>query len=137
MRGLAVFHGRGTGPLARFLAPGFTHCFVCIEDANGTWIRFDGRDGIPELRAEAPAGFDLSGFYRAQGFAVVEIAEVAPLRPFTPLMLATCVGAAKRLLGLRAPRVLTPRQLHQYLTRHLNKRRDTRWPPSSASAIRR
>jgi hypothetical protein len=137
MRALAVFHGDGTGPLVRILAPGFRHCFVCILDRNGTWIRFDGRAGIPEIRADAPAGFDLAGFYREQGFTVVEVVDREPQHPRTPLMLATCVGAAKRLLGLRAPFVLTPLQLHRHLDRQDNKRRDIRWPPSSASATRR
>ncbi len=115
MRALAVFHGRGAGPLARLLAPGFRHCFVCIEDANGIWIRCDGRAGLPDIRAEAPGGFDLGAFYRDQGFAVVEIAHGQRRPPRMPLMLGTCVGAAKRILGLRAPFVLTPRQLHRKL----------------------
>ena len=46
MRAVVVFHGRGNGALARVLAPGFRHCFVCIEDNRGIWIRFDGRAGI-------------------------------------------------------------------------------------------
>lgn len=111
MRAVVVFHGHGHGRIARLLAPGFRHCFVCVADANGTWIRLDGRAGIPELRAEAAAGFDLAGFYRDAGMTVVEIAECAPRAPRTPLMLATCVGATKRVVGLRAPFVLTPRQL--------------------------
>lgn len=117
MRALVVFHGHGHGPLARLLAPGFRHCFVCVRDANGIWIRFDGRAGIPDIRAEAGPGFDLAGFYRAAGYEVAELADCAPRRPRTPLMLATCVGAAKRILGVRAPFVITPYRLYRRLAR--------------------
>tara|TARA_R110000868_G_scaffold4155_23_gene25479 strand:- start:6706 stop:7059 length:354 start_codon:yes stop_codon:yes gene_type:complete len=116
MRAVIVFHGRGQGWCAPFLEPGFRHCFVCVlDDARGIWIRLDGRAGIPELRAEAAADFDLAGFFRAAGFAVIELENHVPRPPRTPLMLGTCVGAAKRVLGLRAPFVLTPKQLFRRL----------------------
>lgn len=117
MRALVVFHGTGHGRFVRFLAPGFRHCFVCIEDAHGIWVRFDGQAGLPEIRAEAPGSFDLAGFYRDAGFTVIALDDVQPRRPRTPLMLGTCVGAVKRLLGLRAPLILTPRQLWRTLRR--------------------
>lgn len=118
MRAVIVFHGRGQGVWARFLAPGFRHCFVCVPDeARGIWIRFDGRAGIPDLRAEAAEGFDLAGFYRDGGFTVVELEHHTPRPPLTPLMLGTCVGAVKRVIGLRAPFVLTPKQLYRRILR--------------------
>lgn len=116
MRAVIVFHGRGQGRCARFLAHGFRHCFVCVlDEARGIWIRLDGRAGIPDFRAEAAAGFDLAEFYRAAGFTVLELENHTPHPPRTPLMLGTCVGAVKRVLGLRAPFVLTPRQLFRRL----------------------
>jgi hypothetical protein len=116
MRALVVFHGRGEGRFARFLAPGFRHCFVCVVDPRaGIWLRLDGCDGVPALRADAAAGFALAEYFRASGFAVVELENVIPQPPRTPLMLGTCVGAVKRVLGLRAPFVLTPRQLFRRL----------------------
>lgn len=111
---LAVFHGHGNHALSRFLKPGFRHCFVAVL-AGGYWIVVDGRMGTPELAVVASAGFDLAGFYRAEGFTVVET-RVRRRSPATPLMLATCVGAAKRLLGLRAPGLVTPWQLYRHLT---------------------
>lgn len=117
MRALVVFHGRGEGRLARFLAPGFRHCFVCVLDPRARiWLRLDGRHGIPELRADAAADFALAAFFRASGFIVVELENVAPRSPRTPLMLGTCVGAVKRVIGLHAPFVLTPRQLFRRLS---------------------
>tara|TARA_R110002110_G_scaffold114362_3_gene283668 strand:- start:2775 stop:3128 length:354 start_codon:yes stop_codon:yes gene_type:complete len=117
MRALVVFHGRGEGVFARFLDPGFRHCFVCVLDPRSRiWIRLDGRAGLPELRADAAADFALAGFFRASGFRVVELDILRPQPPRTPLMLGTCVGAVKRVIGLNAPFVLTPRQLFRRLT---------------------
>lgn len=116
MRALVVFHGRGEGRLARILAPGFRHCFVCVLDQRARiWVRLDGRHGVPELRADAAADFPLAAFFRALGFTVVELENIIPRPPRTPLMLGTCVGAVKRVLGLHAMFVLTPRQLFRRL----------------------
>ena len=119
MRSLIVFHDLGTGRFARFLAPGFRHCFVSVLDERaGIWVRFDGRDGQPNLGAEAAKDFDLAGFYRNCGYAIVETTVQRPRAFGTPFMLGTCVGAAKRILGIHAPFVLTPAQLYLYLIRH-------------------
>lgn len=116
MRAVIVFHGCGRGWCAPFLDAGFRHCFICIlDEVRGIWIRFDGRAGIPEFRAEAAADFDLATFFRAAGFTVVDLQNHVPQAPRTPLMLGTCVGAVKRVLGLRAPFVLTPKQLYRRL----------------------
>ncbi|HEX5499954.1 MAG TPA: hypothetical protein VFX03_12040 [Thermomicrobiales bacterium] len=114
-RALVLFHGHASGFAARLCADGFRHCFVVLDDGR-CWILFDGKAGVPELRAVAGSDYDLVGFYRAQGFTVVET-ETADRPPAWPLMLGTCVGAAKRLLGLRAPLVLTPKRLYRRLTR--------------------
>ena len=114
-RALVVFHGHAAGFLARLCASGFGHCFVAIDDGR-YWIIVDGRAGVPEVRVVAGNDYDLADFYREKGLLVVET-ETANRAPRQPLMLGTCVGAAKRLLGLGAPRVLTPRQLYRHLTR--------------------
>ena len=64
-----------------------------------------------------PATFDLAGFYREQGFTVVETRRRRRIRP-APLLPATCVETAKRVLGIASWRVLTPRQLHNFLLRN-------------------
>lgn len=112
MRAILVFHGDGNGCFSCFLKPGFRHCFVCVHDVNNIWVRIDGQAGVPEIRTEAAACTDLAAHFRALGYSVVELNRVAPQRPRGPLMLGTCVGAAKRVLGIRAPFVLTPWQLY-------------------------
>lgn len=115
MRALVVFHDRGTGPVAQLLKRGFRHCFVALDDGR-YWIAVDGRAGVPDVRVVAGTGFDLAGFYRRAGMTVVETA-VRRRPPRQPWMLGTCVGAAKRLIGLRAPFALTPAGLWRRLSR--------------------
>ncbi len=108
-RALIVFHGEGTRWWARLLKPGFRHCFAAVE-SGGLWILFDPRRGLVELRALTSADFDLAAFYRDKGYTVAEHTQgTRPSR--APLMPATCVGATKRLLAIRAPLALTPWRL--------------------------
>ncbi|MBT5415261.1 MAG: hypothetical protein HOH66_13385 [Rhodospirillaceae bacterium] len=112
---LVVFHGIGDGWSARWLHPRFRHCFVAVR-REGHWLRFDGQAGLPQLDIVGPATIDLARHYRLLGYAVLSV-RVVRHGPWWPWLLGTCVGGAKRMLGIRAPWVLTPRQLH----RHLNK----------------
>jgi len=108
---------RGDAPLwwLRLLKPGFRHCLALLTDGR-CWVAVDPLAGFTDIAVlDLPAGFDLPGWYRAQGLTV----DAAPLRrpsgtaPWGPF---TCVEAVKRLIGLRARRVLTPWQLHRHLT---------------------
>jgi hypothetical protein len=108
---------RGETPLwwLRLLKPGFRHCLALLTDGRH-WVAVDPLAGFTDVAVlDLPAEFDLPGWYRAQGLIV----DAAPLRrppgpaPWGPF---TCVEAVKRLIGLRAPWVLTPWQLHHYLT---------------------
>lgn len=112
---LVVFHGHGSGWLAKLLHPRFRHCFVavCREDR---WLRFDGQAGLPELDLVAPATIDLAHHYRLLGYVVLPV-RVLRRSPRSPWLMGTCVGGAKRLLGIRAPWVVTPHQLHGYLSK--------------------
>lgn len=113
---LVVFHDHGYGLFRRFLRRGFRHVFVAVR-RKGYWIVLDGLSGLPVLDVAAGADDDLAGFYRREhGFTVV-VLDAPRLCPRAPFMLATCVGSAKRLLGLRAPCVVTPYQLYRYLHR--------------------
>ena len=80
---------------------------------EGYWILFDPREGCPELRVLAAAGFDLAAFWRGCGFVAVETTVREDAAFALPVMPATCVAAVKRLIGLRAPLVLTPWQLYR------------------------
>ena len=114
-RALVVFHHFGAGTGRRWLHRQYQHVFVVLA-AGDHWIAIDGRAGNPEFAVVANVGFDLTGFYRRQGFEVVE--TVRRRRRFGwPWMAATCVGATKRVLGLRAPWIQTPYQLLKHLRR--------------------
>jgi hypothetical protein len=113
MKALVVFSDRSGICLARFLRPGYRHCFVALV-SGGYWIVFDGRAGQPDLEVAAGADFDLAAFYRRCGLNVIET-SVTRRRPLQPIMLGTCVGAAKRLLGISALLAFTPYGLYQHL----------------------
>ncbi len=115
MRAVAVFHDVGGGRLRPVLRPGFRHCF-CAVRSGAYWIVVDGRQGLPAIEVVAGAETDLAAFYRGLGYAVAEIAAPAG-PPRHAFALATCVGVAKRVLGVRAPLALTPYQLWKHLTR--------------------
>lgn len=114
MKALAIFHDHGSAAICRFLKPGFRHCFVCLA-ADDAWILFDPRAGVPVLEIVADVDFDLAGFYQSRGFTVVETIRRNTEGGF-PLMVATCVGVAKRMLGIRSPLVQTPWRLYRHLT---------------------
>jgi hypothetical protein len=99
--------------LRRLLKPGFRHCF-CALTADAYWIVVDARSGLPAIDVVADAAFDLEAFYRGLGYTVARVDSV-PREPQSPIVLATCVGAAKRILGIRAPLALTPYQLWRRL----------------------
>jgi hypothetical protein len=115
-RALVVFSGRTGVRWLQWLKPGFRHCFVALDDGI-EWLTVDPLLHRLEIRASRlPSAFDLAAEYRRMELAVVEVipAPVPLLR--APFGLFTCVETAKRLLGIRARWVLTPWQLHRWLT---------------------
>lgn len=102
MEALAVFHGTGH----------FDHCFVCVRD-KGAWIKLEGIWGRTFLEY---LGEDPSARYAARGLKVVR-AAVRPGANLYPAMGATCVGMAKRVLGIRKPFLWTTKQLRLFLER--------------------
>jgi hypothetical protein len=116
VRCLVVFHDHGEHCLKALLKPGFRHCFVAVQ-SDGYWIEIDARDGLPAVKVQCAADYDLAGFYRDNGgFSVIETCQSAR-PPVGPLSAANCVGMAKAILGLRAPLALTPYQLYRRLSR--------------------
>ena len=112
MKALVVFHdhGRGFWPWL-FGCPGFRHCFVCVSDGR-VWIVCEVHADRMELTADAPADFDLAGFYRDAGYTVVGTRVREPATaPWVPRTF-TCVEAVRRVLGIDDWRVWTPRQLY-------------------------
>lgn len=99
----------------RGLKPGFRHVFLALP-APGGWITIDPLSTVLEVEYHPlPPDTDLAAWFRARGHRVLESPLHPPLPtqwPFTPL---TCVSVAKRILGIRAPLILTPWQLYRHL----------------------
>lgn len=116
-RALLVFSGRTGVAWLRWLRTGFRHCFVAVDDGV-EWLTIDPLLYRLEVRASGlPSDFDLAAEYRRMGLTVAEVIPApVPLRR-APLGLFTCVETAKRLLGIRAPLVVTPWQLYRLVSR--------------------
>jgi hypothetical protein len=113
---LAIFVGRTDCRWLGGLRAGFRHCFVALHD-GGTWVTCDPLKDRIELRAlPLPADFDLGSFYARRGHIVLRgLTRPGLPRGSVAVVPLTCVTVAKRLLGVRAPWVLTPRQLWRHL----------------------
>lgn len=114
---LVVFCDGARPAWVRLLTPGFRHVFVALRDGPW-WVTVDPLSQHMEVRVQpVDPGFDLAAWFRGRGLTVVETAvdRDRPLpAPWAPL---TCVEVVKRVLGLHAPLVFTPLQLHRRLTR--------------------
>ena len=105
-----VFGGAADQAWLRPLRPGFRHCFAALRDADG-WTVLDPLSGqLVVARLDLPEGFDLPGFYRRAGLAVL-----GPFRPggprrqlLPPLQPFSCVALCRAVLGAGAPFALTP-----------------------------
>lgn len=116
-RALVIFGGRCGVWWLRWLKPGFRHCFAAVDDGR-QWLTVDPLLHRLEIRATGlGSDFDLAAAYRAMNLVVVFVAPSAVRRRTVPIGLFTCVETVKRLLGFRAPWILTPRQLHRFLER--------------------
>jgi hypothetical protein len=117
LRALVGFGESAGHPLARFLKPGFKHCFCALLTDRDLWILVDGLAGVPTVRyLTAVDGFDLAAFWREKGYTVVETEQrTRPLR--APMVHANCVGLVKAMLCIRAPLALTPYRLYLHLTK--------------------
>jgi hypothetical protein len=112
---LVVFTGMTCIRWLKPLRDGFRHWFVVVFQGDTAIVcdPVSNRMILGGVRPASPAV--VADWYCERGFTVVatEICEAPPtgavLRPFT------CVEAVKRVLGIRAPFVLTPWQLYRHL----------------------
>ncbi|HEY7609011.1 MAG TPA: hypothetical protein VIF14_07245 [Alphaproteobacteria bacterium] len=124
-RALVVFSGRTGVPWLRWLRRGFRHCFVAVDDGV-EWLTIDPLLHRLEVRASGLASdFDLAREYRQMDLVVLEVVPAPMALRAAPPGLFTCVETAKRLLGIRAWRVLTPWQLYRFLRRAGSPRTET------------
>jgi hypothetical protein len=115
---LAVFVDHAECRWLRTLKPGYRHCFVAVRD-GGSWLVCDPvKDRMELVLLTLPARFDLAQFYAGRGHRVLvgRTRPDLPRRPLLPTPL-TCVAVVKRIVGVRAPWVLTPWQLFRHLSR--------------------
>lgn len=114
-RALVVFSGASDLKWLRWLKPGYRHCFALVQ-SNGYWVMYNPLSIGTEVEVW-PCDHEvyLRTWLAEQGYLVIE-QTVRPLCP-KPLPWApySCVEAVKRVLGLRAPGVLTPWQLYRYI----------------------
>jgi hypothetical protein len=112
-----AFGGEADQPWLRPFRRGFRHCFAALADEAG-WTVVEPLSGrLIVARLPVPAAFDLPGFYRRAGLAVLgpfEPGAPAPRR-LPPLGPITCVGLCRALLGPGAPFALTPYGLFRAL----------------------
>lgn len=132
---LVVFRDRTELAWMRWLARGFRHCAVVVR-VGGDWVLIDSLSHsicVGRFAAE-PIG-RLAERYRQAGMIVVETrVRQAPER-LAPILPLTCVEAVKRVLGIHAWTILTPRQLYRYLTAPAEKLRAI-FPPLRDFAAR-
>ncbi|MBI2240414.1 MAG: hypothetical protein HYU59_06370 [Magnetospirillum gryphiswaldense] len=111
-KALVCFSGVASLWWLRLLRPGFRHCFVAVRQGP-FWVVTDPLSHRTAVWIEAVD--DLAGFYRRHQLVVVATRLVDPPKRPVPWRPYTCVEAVKRILGLRAPWVLTPWQLYRHL----------------------
>lgn len=98
------------------LKRGFRHCFVALGSPAG-WLVVEPMSHLTEVTPlDLPQDFDLAGWYRAHGHAVVEVRPATPPRQCAPWRPHSCVEVVKKILGIHAGFVLTPWQLYRHLT---------------------
>lgn len=121
-----AFGGQADQPWLRPLRPGFRHCFAALQDSEG-WTVLDPLSGrLVVARLTLPPGFDLPGFYRRAGFAVLGpfLPGAARRHLLPPLAPFSCVALCRSVLGEGAPFALTPRGLFRGLQRAVNNRKN-------------
>lgn len=114
---LVIFKDCTDMPWLRILSPGFRHCFVVLKkDTN--WIIYEPLSHCTRL--DVMTGFTMQTIidgFEQRGMTVVSVKTQNPPPRMAPIGPYSCVEAVKRILGLHARWILTPRQLYNYLTR--------------------
>lgn len=101
----------------RPLRSGFRHCFVAVNRSD-VWIISNSLSHYTDLDVAVDwTAAEISAWYHRLGCVTVETTTRTPVPRCAPIRPFTCVESVKRILGLRAPWVLTPWQLYRHLTR--------------------
>ena len=113
---MVVFLGKelvdGPAWYARWFKQGFVHCFVLVHSGGNRWIKIEGKFGTPCFSC---VGLNnVASHYRDQGATIVDT-TVSRERALSPVVVRTCVGLVKAVLGVRST-ALTPFQLYKHIT---------------------
>lgn len=115
---LVVFSGRADLKWLGILKPGFRHCFAVLE-VRGRWIVYDPLSHRTEIDIlDGVTLNDLIHAYRVRGLRVVSVVVPPSGLSPQPLGFYSCVEAVKRVLGIRAPGVITPWNLYKFLKKY-------------------
>jgi hypothetical protein len=112
---VVIFTNDNSFAWARWLAPGFRHCFIAIE-SKATWVILDtlsNRINVWTIPL-CPAN-DLSAWYQRRGYQTIITTQKTPPENAAPWALITCVETIKRLLGIHRATIHTPKQLFNFL----------------------
>ena len=119
---LVVFMGDVSIRWAKLLRPGFRHCFAVVG-RDERWVVFDPMSSFTNLGVfSGPTIDDVAEWYRQFGFTVIKTVVRREGSPPAEWRLFTCVEAVKRVLGIRAPWVITPWQLYRHIGRIKSKK---------------
>lgn len=108
---IIAFSTRTRKGSARLFCRKFKHCCVIFNTDRGHFLVQVAADGV-RLFPLAARGFRL---LEQDGWVCVRTG-IRPTRQFGPQFLS-CVGFAKRVIGLRDPFVWTPDQLYRRISR--------------------
>ena len=118
MDGLVIFSADNKHPLAWLLNRHLRHVWCALRDeSRGVWVSFNGHHGIPIVRVEAAADFDLASHYEEQGYEVIRV-QRGTEPSYSPLVLNNCVGYVKVVMAIKCWAV-TPYGLYRHLTKEL------------------
>ena len=91
-----------------------THVFTIIDDGNGYWVKVDGAYGKISAEVVGATHQDLAPIIRSQGFPCIEF-QGGCTRIYAPVQPFSCVSMVKRTIGIRAPFIITAKQLYRYI----------------------
>lgn len=110
-----VFSGKADVPWLKLLRPGFRHCFVLLHDGR-YWLSVDPMLNYMDVQLQkVPSDFDVADWLKQRGNIVVPASVCRDKKVPAPWSPFTCVEAVKRVLGIHARWVMTPRQLYKFL----------------------
>ena len=99
MKALVIFGKENSHPMAWLLNRDVRHVW-CAVQRDDQWAGYDWHQGVPVIQYLAGPEYDLASHLRGEGWKVVET-TVGEDPVLSPLILNSCVGHTKLVLGIR------------------------------------